>query len=174
MKKVFLYSVSLLAILTVKVNAQTTPNLTFGQVPTAGQWNSYFAIKQDLLGFTPFNSTGGSITGNVTILGQVIVSSTSTPTASCSGTVTNNQTISGTNQSGILTVGATATSVCTVTFSPATGTAFSSCVIFPANLTAATAGGLIAPFVSAPTTTSFNLQSGSAALQSRAYAYQCF
>ena len=33
--------------------AQSNPGLTQGQVPTAGQWNSYFAAKQDVLGYTP-------------------------------------------------------------------------------------------------------------------------
>jgi hypothetical protein len=45
--------------------AQSTPNLTYGQVPTAGQWNSYFAAKQDVLGYVPFNAAGGTFTGRV-------------------------------------------------------------------------------------------------------------
>jgi hypothetical protein len=173
MKRSLLATTALIAFPSIAL-AQSNPGLTFGQIPTAGQWNGYFSSKQDYIGSVAFSSNGGVISGNLTVTGQSLFSSTSTPTALCSGTVTNNQTIAGTNQSGILTVGATATSVCTVTFSPATGTAFSSCVISPANLTAATAGGLISAFAGAPTTTSFSLQSGSAALQSRAYAYQCF
>lgn len=41
--------------------AQSSPGLVFGQVPTAGQWNSYFAAKQDYIGFTP-SRTGNSST----------------------------------------------------------------------------------------------------------------
>ena len=48
--------------------AQSNPNLTYGQVPTAGQWNSYFSAKQDVLGFTPLNSTGGSMAGPLFLL----------------------------------------------------------------------------------------------------------
>ena len=43
--------------------AQTSPNLTRGQVPTAGQWNSFFAAKQDVLGFVPVNQAGDTMTG---------------------------------------------------------------------------------------------------------------
>ncbi len=43
--------------------AQTSPNLTYGQVPTPAQWNSYFAAKQDLLGFPPLNVNGGQMLG---------------------------------------------------------------------------------------------------------------
>jgi hypothetical protein len=43
--------------------AQSSPGLTFGQVPTAGQWNSYFAAKQDVLGFVPINKAGDVMTG---------------------------------------------------------------------------------------------------------------
>jgi len=53
--------------------AQTTPNLTYGQVPTAGQWNSYFAAKQDVLGFSPFNSMGGSLGGALFLLPSTTV-----------------------------------------------------------------------------------------------------
>lgn len=43
--------------------AQSSPNLVYGQVPTAGQWNSYFAAKQDVLGYTPLNRDGDSMGG---------------------------------------------------------------------------------------------------------------
>jgi len=43
--------------------AQSSPGLTYGQVPTAGQWNSYFGAKQDALGFTPLNQAGGTMLG---------------------------------------------------------------------------------------------------------------
>lgn len=40
--------------------AQSSPGLVFGQIPTAAQWNSYFAAKQDFLGFMPC-SIGGCV-----------------------------------------------------------------------------------------------------------------
>ncbi len=43
--------------------AQSSPGFTYGQVPTAGQWNSYFAAKQDTLGYTPLNQAGGTMLG---------------------------------------------------------------------------------------------------------------
>ena len=36
-----------------------------GQVPTAGQWNSFFAGKQDALGYVPLNVAGGVMTGRL-------------------------------------------------------------------------------------------------------------
>jgi hypothetical protein len=45
--------------------AQTSPNLTKGQVLTAGQWNALFVSKQDTLGFVPVNSAGGIMTGRL-------------------------------------------------------------------------------------------------------------
>lgn len=44
------------------------PNLTFGQVPTAGQWNEFFNKKQDSLGYTPLNQAGGSMNGKLRAL----------------------------------------------------------------------------------------------------------
>lgn len=46
--------------------AQSSPGLVYGQVPTAGQWNSYFAAKQDVLGFPPVNKNGDVMTGRLT------------------------------------------------------------------------------------------------------------
>lgn len=56
--------------------AQSSPGLVYGQVPTAGQWNSYFAAKQDVLPYTPVNRSGDSMTGKLV---------TVAPTASGSG-----------------------------------------------------------------------------------------
>jgi hypothetical protein len=41
----------------------STPNLTYGKVPTPAQWNDYFAGKQDDLGYTPLNIAGGTMLG---------------------------------------------------------------------------------------------------------------
>jgi hypothetical protein len=43
--------------------AQTSPNLTFGQVLTPAQWNQLFINKQDYLGAAPLLITGGNMTG---------------------------------------------------------------------------------------------------------------
>lgn len=44
--------------------AQSSPGLVFGQVPTAAQWNSYFSAKQDLL-VAGSNTLLGNPTGGV-------------------------------------------------------------------------------------------------------------
>jgi len=46
--------------------AQSSPNLSYGQVPTAGMWNSFFALKQDALNFVPLNRAGGTMLGRLT------------------------------------------------------------------------------------------------------------
>lgn len=45
--------------------AQTSPNLTYGQVLTPAQWNQLFINKQDTLGFTPLNLSGGVMSGRL-------------------------------------------------------------------------------------------------------------
>lgn len=46
-------------------HAQTSPNLSYEQVLTPAQWNTLFANKQDVLGFSPVNSAGGVLTGRL-------------------------------------------------------------------------------------------------------------
>ena len=46
-------------------HAQTSPNLSYGQVLTAGQWNAILAGKNDTLGYTPLNSAGGVMLGRL-------------------------------------------------------------------------------------------------------------
>ena len=48
--------------------AQSSPGLSHGQVPTAGQWNGYFAAKQDALGFRPLNRAGDTMLGPINML----------------------------------------------------------------------------------------------------------
>jgi hypothetical protein len=45
--------------------AQSSPNLSYGAVPTAAQWNSYFAAKQDYGGAPPLLVTGGTMQGKL-------------------------------------------------------------------------------------------------------------
>ncbi len=46
--------------------AQSSPNWSYGFVPTAGQINGAFASKQDILGFVPLNRAGGTMLGRLT------------------------------------------------------------------------------------------------------------
>lgn len=43
--------------------AQTSPNFTYGYVPTVAQWNALFAGKQDVLAAPPLLTTGGTMLG---------------------------------------------------------------------------------------------------------------
>ena len=43
--------------------ATTCPTFTYGLVLTAAQWQACFDAKQNLLGYTPFPSTGGQLLG---------------------------------------------------------------------------------------------------------------
>ena len=43
--------------------AQSSPGWTYGQVPTPGQWNQAFALKQDVLNYVPLNVAGGTMLG---------------------------------------------------------------------------------------------------------------
>lgn len=58
-------SCALLVAGTMPAGAQSSPNWTYGFVPTAGQWNAAFASKQDALGFRPVNSAGDTMTGKL-------------------------------------------------------------------------------------------------------------
>lgn len=65
-----------LTVLPSPLVAQSNPELTKGQILTAGQWNALFAGKQDTLGYTPLNAAGGILSGRVV---------TAAPGASTSG-----------------------------------------------------------------------------------------
>lgn len=87
------------------------------------------------------------------------------------GTGTNGAVVAGsTAMSGQITIGAAATTVCTVVFAAALSVAPRSCTFFPMNTTAATAATNV--FGSAPTTAGFVLNGTN--LASSNYAYQCF
>ncbi|MGE8128995.1 hypothetical protein ACQKQD_18640 [Methylobacterium sp. NPDC080182] len=45
--------------------AQSSPNFSYGQVPTAKQWNDAFSSKQDRLTFAPLNPAGGTMQGKL-------------------------------------------------------------------------------------------------------------
>ena len=64
MKKLFFILLALISCTSLAL-AQSSPGFSYGQVPTAGEWNAAFAGKQDYLGFFPLNSAGGSLTGEL-------------------------------------------------------------------------------------------------------------
>ncbi len=78
------------AAFSVAAFGQSTPGLRQGQVPTAGQWNSYFAAKQDYLGFTPLNPSSIVGSGAVTVApgGGVITVGCATCFLNSGGTIT--------------------------------------------------------------------------------------
>lgn len=69
MRKIILTLAALLA-LTTPALAQSCPAPTFyyGWVPTAAQWNQEFACKQNVLGYTPVNKAGDTMSGKLTLV----------------------------------------------------------------------------------------------------------
>lgn len=57
--------VCLLPAFALAQSAPSNPSMTYGMVPTVGQWNSWFQQKQDTLGFTPLNQAGGTMLGTL-------------------------------------------------------------------------------------------------------------
>jgi hypothetical protein len=102
-----------------------------------------------------------------------IVTATGTPTiaSGACGTGTNGAVVAGsTDQSGQITIGASATTTCTLSWSTTLASAPKACVFFPANAAAAATGTTVAR-VGAPSTTQVVL-TGSA-LASANYSYFC-
>lgn len=102
-----------------------------------------------------------------------IYSTTGTPTiaSGACGATTNGTVGSGsTNQSGFVSIGAAATTTCTITWSATLSVAPNSCIFFPGNAAAAATGTTVA-FASAPTTASVVLNG--AALANTVYRYMC-
>ena len=58
-----IFAAALFCAITGQSEAQTNPNLSYGQVLTAGQLNALFASKQDVLKSQPLGVTGGTLTG---------------------------------------------------------------------------------------------------------------
>lgn len=46
-------------------SAPSNPAMTYGMVPTVGQWNNWFQQKQNTLGFTPVNRAGDTMLGKL-------------------------------------------------------------------------------------------------------------
>jgi hypothetical protein len=118
------------------------------------------------------NMTIGATTPAAGTFSQLIPGGTSAPTIT-SGTCGTgaNGTISGSNQTGRITIGAVATTACPVVFSPVMAVAPKSCTLTPGNAAAA-ASGTAGGFTGAPSTTGFTLTG--LALASTVWNYQCF
>lgn len=108
--------------------------------------------------------------GSMTAVGQLVVA-TGLPTiaSGACGTGTNG-TIAGDNQSGIITIGAVATTSCAVTFSKTLANAPKSCVAFPGNATAA--GATILAHIDTIAATGFTLSG--AVLASTKFNFHCY
>lgn len=64
--KRFLLALALSIVLPALAQAQSIcPAIQTGAVLTAGQWNACFSAKNDALGYTPLNSAGGVMTGEL-------------------------------------------------------------------------------------------------------------
>ena len=123
-----IFILCLLSLFVAPARAQTSPNLIPGQVPTAAQWNSYFAGKWDYpgSGFRALNKNGDVMLG-------LLRYSMGVPTLSSCGT---NPSIRGNNQVGEVTMGTGSPTGCTITFNTSNPwSAAPSCVVtWQANL----------------------------------------
>lgn len=155
-------------------------------VKTAGSTSSYFylnapgtascIVMQPHAGTTVTQTcaaSGGSysVTGSITSTGHISASTGNTPTISSGACGTgSNGTIAGTDQNGKITIGASATTACAITFGSSTWPSSpTSCVFSPA--TSASAAVTVLPYISALSTSGFTL-SGSV-LASTSWYYHC-
>lgn len=114
---------------------------------------------------------GGTTPAKVTSSQLVPSSSAPTIASGACGTGTNGAVVAGsTNQSGQITIGASAATTCAVVFSATLSPAPKACVIAPMNAAAA-ASGTAGGFVGAPTGTGFTITG--LALASTNWSYQC-
>jgi len=123
-------------------------------------------------GFATVLDYGNTAAGAWTFKGQ-IASNAGLPTiaSGACGATTNGAVVAGsTNQSGGITIGAAATTTCTLSWSATLGVAPKACVFFPANAAAAATGTTVA-WVGAPSTTSVVLNGS--ALANANYSYVC-
>lgn len=102
-----------------EAGAQSSPGLYNGQVPTAGQWNSYFAAKQDYnSGFfgLSYTWTGAQTWSAKSTFGAHVALTGSSPSLSSCGT---SPAITGSDSAGEVTTGTGTPTSCTITFSSA-------------------------------------------------------
>ncbi len=162
---------------TSQVLQQTTVggNVTVGQLACANLSNGATGCSTatGTSGATiPLLNGNNTFSGTSTHSGQII-STTGLPTiaSGACGTTTNGAVVAGsTNQSGNITIGAAATTTCTITWSATLAVAPNACVFFPANATGADTNTTRAR-VGAPSTAQVVL-TGSA-LANANYSYIC-
>jgi len=114
----------------------------------------------------------GGLTGGRFLFGGQIVTDSGTPTiaSGACGAGTNGVITSGDNQAGLITIGASATTTCTISFSVTLNVAPKACLISPANAGAAAWATTVAR-VSSISTSAWVITG--TALASTAYYYHC-
>ena len=140
----------------------------------SGTQNQYLNVS-GITGALDNTAIGGTTAapGSFTSLtaGGLLRSTYGTPTIGSGACGTGaNGAISGTNQSGIVTIGSAATTTCTISFSTTLAFAPNACVIFPGNAAGATVNTTVAR-VGAPSTSQWTI-TGSA-LANAIYSYMC-
>lgn len=139
--------------------SSTTGDITFPITPTTIDGMSIGATTPAPGKFTDLNASGQ------------ITSSAGAPTIASGGCGTGtNGTVAGTNQAGKVTIGAAATTACTVRFSATLGAIPKACVLFPANAAAAATGTTVA-YVSSITAAQFVITG--TALANTVYGFIC-
>lgn len=144
-----------------ELNFPISPPTLNGTVPGAIDNMAIGATTPASGRFTTVNATGQ------------ITTSAGLPTiaSGACGATTNGAVVAGsTNQAGNITIGAAATTTCTVSFSATLAAAPKACLITPTNSTAAAQGTALA-YVSSVTTAQFVITG--AVLASANYAFHC-
>ncbi len=103
----------------MNAGAQSSPGLYNGQVPTAGQWNSYFAAKQDYnAGFfgSPYTWTAPQTWSAQATFSAHVALTGASPTISSCGT---SPSVTGSDSAGEVTTGTGSPTACTITFATA-------------------------------------------------------
>lgn len=145
----------------LEVDSQAVGNITLLAKSVASQTANIFNVE----------ASGGQVDFSIDKNGQFRTGN-STPAIAANACGTTSQgTVSGTNQSGLVTVGTALITVCTISWSTTLGTAPTACLISPANTTAA-ATGTVAAYISSVSTTNFVITG--TALASAAYYYHCY
>ena len=142
--------------------------LTSTSAPSGAGITALFAAPPPLGTGTP-----AAVAGTTGTFSGQLRSTAGLPTiaSGACGTTTNGAIVAGsTNQSGQITIGAAATTACTISFSATLPFAPKICVITPMNAAAAAQGTTIA-YVDAPTTAGFVINGS--ALASANYGYIC-
>ena len=117
MLKSLLAGAALALVVVGAAEAQSTPGLYNGQVPTAQQWNSFFGAKEDFNVNIPFTNQVNTWLAQQNFVGLATFyhagPAGSAPTISSCGT---SPAITGGDQAGTVTTGTGSPTACTITF----------------------------------------------------------